>query len=439
VVAVTVQNPTNPLYTFSAVPLAGTIAGEVVIQTTGIPLLVPIQPPAGVPLPPNVPVAAPVVPVLLAIAAPPPGSPLPDTDLVAVVLPALNAFSDPGEVVNAVAQLAPSAPILSAPLVTFQGSRQFRGILQSRIDEILCGPIRQDEPEVAGCRDDQYSGWWLKGFGYAGRQGARDGMSGYDTSIVGAMIGFDVAAGPHTRVGFGLGYARSEIDGQTFGSGSAETSFNSYRGTIYAAHEIGPWFMLADASIGLNDYTGTRNISFTGVQRRAEADYDGQDYTGSLTGGYRLATNGFIVTPRASLQYTHVDVGGYEESGAGDIGLRVESQSYDFLESVLGVKVERPFVHRGTRIVPEVHFNWLRELNNPTLTNTASFVAPGSPSFTTPGLSTADNTFNVGTGVTLLSCACAARTWSLEAVYDYQWRDDRYTAHQGMLRFTGRF
>ncbi len=47
VVSVTVQDPTNPLYTFSAVPAAGTIAGLVTIQTTGIPLLIPILPRPG--------------------------------------------------------------------------------------------------------------------------------------------------------------------------------------------------------------------------------------------------------------------------------------------------------------------------------------------------------------------------------------------------------
>ena len=48
-VVTVVNDPTNPLYTFSAVPLAGTVAGQVVIQTTGIPLTVPVAPPPGVP------------------------------------------------------------------------------------------------------------------------------------------------------------------------------------------------------------------------------------------------------------------------------------------------------------------------------------------------------------------------------------------------------
>jgi hypothetical protein len=67
--------------------------------------------------------------------------------------------------------------------------------------------------------------------------------------------------------------------------------------------------------------------------------------------------------------------------------------------------------------VPEVHFNWLHELNNPTLTNTASFA--GLLPFSTPGFKTANDTLNAGVGFTFLSCACTAKTWSVEAVYDY--------------------
>ncbi len=43
VVGVTVQDPTNPLDTFTAVPAAG-ITGLVTITTTGIPIFVPVAP-----------------------------------------------------------------------------------------------------------------------------------------------------------------------------------------------------------------------------------------------------------------------------------------------------------------------------------------------------------------------------------------------------------
>ncbi|MBE3143379.1 MAG: hypothetical protein IMZ61_05570, partial [Planctomycetes bacterium] len=70
VVTVTVQDPTNPLYKFSADPLTGTTVGKVTIKTDTIPMMVPIAPPPGVVLPPVAPIAAPVVPVLIAIPTP---------------------------------------------------------------------------------------------------------------------------------------------------------------------------------------------------------------------------------------------------------------------------------------------------------------------------------------------------------------------------------
>jgi uncharacterized protein with beta-barrel porin domain len=433
VVAVTVQNPTNPLYTFSAYPPAGTIAGQVTIRTTGIPLLVPLQPPPGVPLPPSQPIAAVVVPALLAL--PPTSS----------ILPAIGALSDPAAVVNAVAQLAPSVPDLAAPLVTFQGSRLFQNLWLSRLDDVLCGQVRRPDEnrpdeDTSTCRKDEpRSGWWVKGFGYFGEQGSRNGFAGYDSRIIGTMIAYDAPLDPDTRAGLGLGFARSTIDGKSFDAGTTGTDFNTYKATAYIGHERGPWFVYGDASFGWNDYSGTRHISFTGVDRTAEAEYSGQDYTGSLTTGYHFFAQGFTITPLASLQYTHLNLGGYTETGAGDVNLKVKSQSYDFLESGLGVKVAHAFGYRDGTYVPEVHFKWLRELYNPTLKNTAAFTAAGSPAFTIPGLKTSDDTFNVGAGLTLLSCACTARTWALEAVYDYDWRSDRYSAHRGMLKLSARF
>ncbi|MBR0657267.1 autotransporter family protein [Plastoroseomonas arctica] len=433
VVSVSVQNPTNPLYTFAAIPAAGTIAGEVVITTTGTPLLVPVQPPVNVPLPPALPVAATIVPVLLAIA---PAAP---ADLVINVLPAINALTTASDVVSAVAQLAPSGPAIAAPLVTYQGTTQFRGLLLSRLEDILCGPARPEEPGNTLCREEQRPGWWVRGFGYSGQQGTRDGIAGYDVRIVGTMIGYDAPLGPDTRAGIGFGFARSVVDGDTFGAGTARTSFNSYRATAYIGHEIGPWYVHGDVGIGLNAYTGERNIAFAGVSRRADADYSGQDYTGAVTTGYRFATNGFVVTPRAALQYTHVNIGAYTETGAGDLSLRVQSQSYDFVEGVLGLRIARPFTNEGMRIVPAVHANYIRELNNPRLSNTASFASAASPSFTTQAPTTGANTYNVGASINLLSCTCATRVWSVEASYDYEWRDERYAAHRGMLRMAGRF
>jgi uncharacterized protein with beta-barrel porin domain len=437
VIKLPIQDPLNPLYTFSQVPATGgTVNGLVAIVVTGIPLGAPFGTPN------------PVLPALLAIA---PG--LNPNSTLFQAAAAINALTDPVAIANAEAQLAPSAPDLGAALVAFQGTREFEGLWQSRIDDVTCGEVGQRMPDGQPpvCKkDDPHDGWWTKGFAYLGSQGTRNGFTGYDSRIVGTMIAYDTpifrdqALGIETRVGAGIGYAQSHIDGTPIGTGNSNADFNTYEATAYISHEQGPWFVQGDVAFGWNDYSGQRNISFPGFSQTANASYSGQEYTAFATSGYHfLVPQGITITPLASLQYTHVDLGSYNETGAGDVDLKVKSQSYDFLESGLGVKVARPFAaslfSTDGGYVPEVHFKWLRELLNPTLKNTAAFSAPGSPYFTTAGFNTSDDTFDVGAGLQFLSCSCSAKTWALEAVYDYEWRRDNYSANQGMIKFSARF
>lgn len=423
VVTVTVQDPTNPLYTFSSDP---SVAGLVKITTTGIPMTSILAPSENTSALPVTSLAVAVVPALLGTTLTP--------DLYPV-LAAINALSDQVAVVNAAAQLAPSTPGLAAPLVTFQGSRQFQDLWSSRLN--MCSEVSRYETETSPCQEnDPRSGWWLKGSGSFGEQDAANALGGYDSRILGTMIGYDTPLAPDTRVGLGAGYARSSIEGKTFDT-SIDT--DSYRATAYIGHENGPWFANGSASIGWNEYSGRRHILFTGVDRTADAEYDGQDYTAFVSTGYHLPVQKFTITPLASLQYSHIDLDGYTETGAGDINLNVDSQDYNFLESGLGVKVEHGFNYSNKMtLVPDVHFKWLHEFNNPTLQNTASFVA-GSPSFTTAELQTPDNTYNVGIGFTLLSCACTGTTWSLEGAYDHDWGNDGYSADRLTAKFAINF
>ncbi len=461
VITVTVRDPTNPLYTFSAVPAAGTIAGLVTIQTTGIPLLVPILPPPGTPpviiTPPGgvpivvtppvtpvtgppaatLPVAAAVVPAILATPLTP--------DLVNVVLPAVDALTTPAAVIAAVTQLAPSAADIAAPLVTFQMSQQFQDLLSYRLFDTLCGldtrevdgETRREDAQATTCREDKpRSGLWIKGFGEVSNQNPQGSFVGYTASIYGTMIGYDVPIGPYTRAGVALGFGHGVINGDTF---NASTTLNSYNGIAYIGHESGPWYVNGDLSFGWNDYSGSRSISFPGFNRTATASYSGQDYAAFATTGYHFFARGLTITPFASLQYTHVDLGSYSEGGAGDIDLRVNSQSYDFLESGLGAKVARPFVNGTVTYVPELHAAWLHELSNPLLQNAAAFNVPGAPVFAAPGFRPADDILNIGARLTIMSCSCKVIAWSLEATYDFYWASQGYSANRGMLRFASRF
>ena len=379
----------NPLYTFQPFPVAGTAAdGLVTIKSTGNPITASQTPPAGVILPSNAPIAASVANALLT---------LPVTSPVVV---AINALTTAAAVVNAEAQLAPSTPSLAAPLVTYQGIREFQDLWLSRLDG--CGQVSWPSEDKENCKGkNASSGWWLKGFGYFGEQNARGAFTQYNSTIIGSMLAYDVPVGLNTRAGVGFGYARTAIKGSTF---DARTDFDTYQGLVYIGHEAGPWFVDASGSFGWNQYQDNRHIQFPGVDLTARSKYSGQDYTVFARTGYHFPIQKFTLTPMVSLQYSRVNIEGHTEREAGDVNMNVKSQHYDYLESGLGAKVERSFTFNRYTLVPDVHLEWLHKLSNPRLSQTAAYTAAGSSSFTTPGLRTVADSYHVGTGITLLSC-----------------------------------
>jgi hypothetical protein len=102
-----------------------------------------------------VPVAAPLVSLVTAAAT--------SSDLLGV-LANINALSGSAQD-DGNAQLVPSIPSLAAPLLTYQGAREFQNLWLSRLD--VCGQVSWPSEDKAACKDTTArSGWWLlKGFG----------------------------------------------------------------------------------------------------------------------------------------------------------------------------------------------------------------------------------------------------------------------------------
>ena len=407
-------------YTFTALPT--TANGLITIVTA-----------SATPVPGGATIVAPLAALTLAT--------LPITlDTIATnVLAGIGDLTDQTAINQANAQLGPSAPSLAAPQVTFQGAREFQNLWLSRLEMCNQSGSADEESTCKGSKPN--SGWWAKGFGYFGSQDARPeyNYAGYDSTIFGTMVAYDMPISEDTRAGLGLGYAHTTISGKTYETNS-NTNFDSYQPTVYIGHDQGPWFVHGSESFGWNQYSAQRGIAIPGSPYyAANSDYSGQDYTTFLNAGYNFsAPLKSTITPIVSLQYSRVNMDSYTETGAGDLDLHVKPQGYDFLESGLGVKVERDFSVRGLTFAPEVHLEWLHDFLNPTMGQTAQYTV-GSASFYTAGVKTDPDTLHAGTSLALLSCTCSKTKLSLEAGYDFYWRNDGYIANQVTMRITGRF
>jgi len=399
----------NPRYTFSGVP---TTTGDVNIRLTGVAPLASLV---------TAPGANAVAPILDVNAAA--GSDLLTVQDAIAVLPTAAAIN------NALNQLAPGTANLAAPRVAAQTTQLVGDLWMARGEEIdTCDFNDQKRTENAQkCKArEQRNNWWGKGFGQWGHQGDDANMNGYKTEAAGLMLAYDKALNDETHVGLGAGYANTTIDGN---NSSGRTNIDSYQVTGYVSHTPGPWFVRGALTAGIDKYSGSRSIEFPGVSRTADADYTGQQLTGLVSTGRHFYFDKTTVTPLASLQASRVHVGSYTEDGAGDLNLRVNGQSYNFVQSSLGVKVEHAIQSGDGTYLPEVHFKWLHDFSSTTMAQNASFTGGGS-TFTTEGIEQDRELFNVGAAISFVSCNCSENSWTAKALYDYKWNQSSYSSHQ---------
>ena len=417
-------------YRFSAAPTAN---GRVVITTTQIPLVEVITPIVNPTTPGTAPPVNPIVPIVIA----PVIDALPVTLVTTPVLTAITLLPNATAVADALAQLGPGTTSFSAPQVSYTATQRLQNLWASHMEQEqnTCGPYARErrqqtqQNDVACGLDDGRSHLWGAAFGYFGQQSNNGGYEGYDSHITGGMIAYDTPLSETTRIGFGGRYAHAKLDSKTSGN---ESGLNSYQATAYVGYAPSAWFANLALVAGFDDYNATRYVSFTGVNSTLEADYKGHQYTAFGTTGYHIYVGDCrtVVTPIATLQYTRLHTGGYTETGDAAVALHVNGQNYDFTQSGLGGKITRfiPLSDSQT-FRPEIHANWLHSFGDVSMRNTANFTS-GGPSFTVVGLKPDLNTFDTGFGLGFANSGA----WSVEGVYDYEWRRDGYGAHQAMLK-----
>jgi uncharacterized protein with beta-barrel porin domain len=357
------------------------------------------------------------------------------SDLLAIQN-AIAVLPDSASINNALKQLAPAASNLAAPLAASQTAQLFEDLWMARMDDTqntccdnICTPkdSQQTETNSKKCNfQDPHGSWWAKGFGSSGSQDNVANTSGYSVKAYGAMLAYDMPLNDTMHVGFGGGYANTAVDGN---DSTGRTKIDSYQLMAYFDHTVGPVFVEGSLMAVANRYDGSRAIVFPGIDRIANASFNGQQYTALVATGRHFEFDQTIITPLASLQVSHLAVGSYQETGAGDASLHVASQSYDFVQSGFGVKAEHLIKAGANTYAPEVHVKWLHDFKATTMQQDATFTGGGG-TFSESGIKQDRDLYDVGAGVSLLTCNCEKNAWTVKGVYDYKWNESGYSANQ---------
>ena len=187
---------------------------------------------------------------------------------------------------------------------------------------------------------------------------------GFGFNTKGLTVGLDYRFTAQSAFGAAIGYANTnaKVDDSGGDLRAGGLSMSIY-GTYYHTQSF---YVDGVFNYGANDYDMTRNIDYTltstHVQRAAKSKTNSGLSSISLGGGYEVALkNGIATEISARVNYVNSSIDGYEETGANELNLAIESQTLASLSVDLGGRVSRAFSMRWGVLIPQFDFVWEHE------------------------------------------------------------------------------
>lgn len=248
----------------------------------------------------------------------------------------------------------------------------------------------------SGDEANRAQSFWIKPFGSWAKQDDRNGVSGFDVTTSGFVLGYDTEATPQLLLGGAFGYANSSVDSNS-SIAPQQMDIDSYQLLGYGRYEIAPTLDVSfQADVGVNENQGKRHVTF--ITSTAESSYD--SYTGHL--GLGLNKH-FAVSPKdqaiTSLvtDYTWFKDEAYQEEGAGVLNLSVEERTTE--SWIVGVRSE--WIHQiNSAFAINASLGAGYDLLDEQAAITSAYAAAPSASFSTAGLDLEPWNANAGTGLT---------------------------------------
>lgn len=267
----------------------------------------------------------------------------------------------------------------------------------------------------------------MKGFGAWDKADMRDGFNGYKAASGGLSFGADTELANDWTLGGAFTHAATTVDQQDARVGD-NTRIKSYQLTGYAMKDFGPVYLDAMLSYARHD-NDTRRA--TALGRTATGNFDGDQWSARVAGGYRIAMGGTQFVPLASLEWSTLKQKAYTETGAGTLSLSYSGTTTDSLKLGLGARLSGETTWGATTVMPEAHVIAFHDFGDARTDTTASFTGGGA-AFTTNGQAIVRNSYNMGGSLAFLT----GRTSKITVGYDYEGRSG-FKGHS--VQLTGRW
>ena len=217
-------------------------------------------------------------------------------------------------------------------------------------------------------------GIFANGQGSFGTQDATSGEPGYDFHTTGITVGVDYRFTDQLVLGVAFGYlhTKAAYDLSAGSSGANGYDLSAY-GTFYILDRL---YLDAIVTGGWNTYNNERNVP--DVTATANSNTNGTQFSVSVGAGYNFNIGAFGFGPTGRVNYIHVHVDGYQETGATPFNVTVGSQNVQSLTTDFGGQAAYAFSIPWGVLAPFLRLEWEHQYLGNSRTVTGSLVA--SPS-----------------------------------------------------------
>jgi autotransporter-associated beta strand protein len=203
-------------------------------------------------------------------------------------------------------------------------------------------------------------------------------QSHQDLTTAAVQIGADYQVTPNLIFGAMFGYGHTDADLDNIGS---TASVDTYSPAVYMSYANEGWYVNALGSYGFSNYTQDRSVSIGAFDGSAHSSPSGDQIVGNVDGGYDFHRGHWTFGPMTGLQYVHLDVDGYTESGLPVASLAVGDTQADSLRSRLGGRVSYTFQGGGLTFLPHLSASWQHEFMDQGRGISSQFTGLGAGSF----------------------------------------------------------
>ena len=237
-------------------------------------------------------------------------------------------------------------------------------------------------------------------------------MAHQDYTTGSVMLGTDYRLDDHFTVGAFLAYSHTDADLDHIGSSA---TVDSYSPGVYASYVDGGWYGNALFAYAFNSYTEDRNIQIGNLVGTNQSAPQGNQYTGSLTGGYEFKSGDFKYGPIASVQYVNLGINSFSEDGP--TALNVQSESDESFRTQLGVEARYAVRVGSMYLVPHISATWQHEFldDNNGITSQFNNVGPGTFTVQTTPLDRDSAVIDVGLNADVTSNVTLFTDYQTEA------------------------